>query len=282
MIVDQARAEGIYGVPPDDLAERAAGALQFSPLMPGSESLEAQADGSLAGMTMLAPPGTIERRYAIAHALRALARAPPDRARAQGQGRLAPRQGAEGFRLRGHRDRPPPSPDLRGRPARRARARRGIAEGAPRFLADLGLWSQPGDLQLEPRRSGQRVARRSICPPCRAGAPISAAASAYLSGPILASPEVQHLTLIDIDRRAVEAPAQSAGPPRRDPLGRRPRLRTRAWPRLDFVVMNPPFHDGGSEDRALGVRLHPPAAEMLHRAEPAGSSPTGTCPTRPR
>ena len=71
----QARAEGIYGTPPGDLAEEPVGAIQFSPVMPGSESLEAQTIGSLSGMLMLAPPGTIERRYAIAHALRARAAA---------------------------------------------------------------------------------------------------------------------------------------------------------------------------------------------------------------
>ena len=71
-VIVEARAEGIYGTPPDDLAEEPEGAIQFSPVMPGSESLETQANGSLSSMLMLAPPGTIERRYAIAHALRAL------------------------------------------------------------------------------------------------------------------------------------------------------------------------------------------------------------------
>jgi 16S rRNA (guanine1207-N2)-methyltransferase len=33
--------------------------------------------------------------------------------------------------------------------------------------------------------------------------------------------------------------------------------------------MNPPFHDGGSEDRALGVAFIQSAAQMLHRG--------GTC-----
>ncbi len=48
-------------------------AIQFSPLVPGAASLEAEPPESLASMTMLAPPGTLERRYAIALALRALA-----------------------------------------------------------------------------------------------------------------------------------------------------------------------------------------------------------------
>ena len=34
---------------------------------------------------------------------------------------------------------------------------------------------------------------------------------------------------------------------------------------LDFVVMNPPFHDGGAEDKALGVAFIEAAARMLAR-----------------
>ena len=65
-------ATGVYGLPPADLAEVPREAIQFSPLMPGAAALEKQAEGSLDAMTVLAPPGTIERRYALALALRAL------------------------------------------------------------------------------------------------------------------------------------------------------------------------------------------------------------------
>jgi 16S rRNA (guanine1207-N2)-methyltransferase len=34
---------------------------------------------------------------------------------------------------------------------------------------------------------------------------------------------------------------------------------------LDFVVMNPPFHDGGQEDRRLGQAFVRKAAEMLRK-----------------
>src|SRR3954471_7292875 len=64
---------GVYGTPPAELAEAPAGSTQFSPLMPGSGKLEDQTEGSLTTMTLLAPPGTVERRYTMALALRALA-----------------------------------------------------------------------------------------------------------------------------------------------------------------------------------------------------------------
>jgi 16S rRNA (guanine1207-N2)-methyltransferase len=34
---------------------------------------------------------------------------------------------------------------------------------------------------------------------------------------------------------------------------------------LDFVVMNPPFHDGGAEDRALGQAFIAAAAKALRK-----------------
>lgn len=64
--------EGVYGEPPRALAQAGAGAAQFSPLIPGAAALEEVAPESLAAMTMLAPPGAVERRRVLALALRAL------------------------------------------------------------------------------------------------------------------------------------------------------------------------------------------------------------------
>src|SRR6266702_4220136 len=67
----------VYGAPPAELAAVSAEPRQFSPLSPGAEALDSLASGSLDGLAMLAPPGTIERRYALAAALRALAPGAP-------------------------------------------------------------------------------------------------------------------------------------------------------------------------------------------------------------
>ena len=64
--------EGAYGSLASTPLSSEAEAIQFSPLIPGSHALERAEAGSLGTMTMLAPPGTVERRYAIAAALRAL------------------------------------------------------------------------------------------------------------------------------------------------------------------------------------------------------------------
>jgi 16S rRNA (guanine1207-N2)-methyltransferase len=61
-----AERTGVYGVPPAEVLELPVKAIQFSPLIPGASALELQGDGTLTSMTMLAPPGTLERRYAMA------------------------------------------------------------------------------------------------------------------------------------------------------------------------------------------------------------------------
>src|SRR4051812_974114 len=63
---------GVYGTPPKDLAPVPAGATQFSPLKVGAQALEELSPGSAASFAVLAPPGTLERRYVLALALRAL------------------------------------------------------------------------------------------------------------------------------------------------------------------------------------------------------------------
>src|SRR3954468_6555555 len=63
---------GVYGMPLAELLSLPGDAIQFSPLIPGARALEQQGENTLDSMTMLAPPGTLERRYAVALALRAL------------------------------------------------------------------------------------------------------------------------------------------------------------------------------------------------------------------
>src|SRR5207245_2471269 len=64
---------GVYGHPPQGLAAVPARAVQLSPLVPGAAALEDAPAGSFARLTIAAPPGTLERRFVLAHALRALA-----------------------------------------------------------------------------------------------------------------------------------------------------------------------------------------------------------------
>src|SRR3990167_6247384 len=65
-VTEQSLLFGVYGAQPREVVEPTAGAVQFSPLVPGAARLEDLAEGSLAGISLLAPPGTVERRYAMA------------------------------------------------------------------------------------------------------------------------------------------------------------------------------------------------------------------------
>jgi 16S rRNA (guanine1207-N2)-methyltransferase len=87
---------------------------------------------------------------------------------------------------------------------------------------------------------------------------------------VLRSEAVTRLELIDIDRRAIDAARCNVGDPRAAFSWRDLRIGEPAETgALDFVVMNPPFHDGGAEDRALGAAFLHRAAEML--------KPEGVC-----
>jgi 16S rRNA (guanine1207-N2)-methyltransferase len=55
---------------------------------------------------------------------------------------------------------------------------------------------------------------------------------------------------MDIDRRAVDCAQRNVTDPRAAFAWAD--VRREGLAGLDFVVMNPPFHDGGAEDKALG------------------------------
>ena len=83
-----------------------------------------------------------------------------------------------------------------------------------------------------------------------------------LSRTILRHPQVQHLVMLDIDRRATEMAGRNVEDSRAEIRWADVRGGVRL-DRLDFVVMNPPFHDGGAEDRSLGQSFIRKAAEVL-------------------
>jgi 16S rRNA (guanine1207-N2)-methyltransferase len=79
----------------------------------------------------------------------------------------------------------------------------------------------------------------------------------------LASDRVSSLILVDTDRRALEAARRNLTDPRASFRWADLRAPDSALRDLDFVIMNPPFHDGGIEDRNLGQAFIRRAAEAL-------------------
>jgi 16S rRNA (guanine1207-N2)-methyltransferase len=257
---------GVYGAPPSDLAAVPRDAVQLSPLIPGSASLDNQPEASLDAVTMLAPPGTLERRYALALALRALkaggvlcALAPKDK----GGTRL--RKEIEGFGCtvedisrRHHRI------VTARRPAQLTGLDEALADGGPRLSDDLKVWTQPGVFSWDRLDPGTILLIEHLPRLTGRGADFGCGLG-FLSHAVLTSPAVEQLTLIDIDRRAVECAQHNIADTRARFLWGDVRDHHPDLSDLDFVVMNAPFHDAGQEERGLALRFVQRAAEALHK-----------------
>lgn len=256
----------LYGAPAPGLVEVPKGAVQLSPLIPGSAGIAALPDGSAESALILAPPGTLERDYVLAQALRALkpgaplvAFAPKDR----GGSRL--KKTLEGFGCR-------VSEDARKhhrfcsviRPAEPAGLAEAIAAGAPRIVPALGLWSQPGVFSWDRPDPGSVRLLELLPELSGAGADLGCGIG-LLAQAILRSPKVASLVCADLDGRAVECARHNLDDPRVQVLWADLRRPLEGVSGLDFVVMNPPFHDGGAEDRALGQAFIATAAAMLRK-----------------
>ncbi|MGV7031428.1 class I SAM-dependent methyltransferase [Methylobacterium symbioticum] len=254
----------LYGQPPAELIDMPADAVQVSPLIPGSARLEDAVPESLDAAILLAPPGTLERRYALALALQALrpggrlvALAPKDR----GGSRLAKELAGFGCA---------PADEARrhhricsvARPEHLAGIAPALADGAPRHVDNLALCTQPGIFSWDRLDPGSALLLSVLPPLAGRGADLGCGLG-ILARAVLATPSVTGLTLIDIDRRAVEMARRNVADARATIAWADLRAPHPDLARLDFVVMNPPFHDGGAEDRALGQGFVARAAEAL-------------------
>jgi 16S rRNA (guanine1207-N2)-methyltransferase len=267
----QSITSAVYGRIEQTLVDLPRDVVQVSPLIPGSERLEDQPDDSLDYAAIAAPPGVLERRFALGHALRALvsggrllALAPKDK----GGTRIAAELRSFGCTVaeasrRHHRI------CEAERPARRVATDEAIAAGGPCVPPSLGLWSQPGIFSWDRPDPGSVALLRRLPPLAGKGADFGCGVG-LLARAVLANPQVSALHLVDVDRRAIDAA-------RRNVDDRRAAfawfdLRAGGPPQaqgLDFVVMNPPFHDGRAEDKTLG--------ETFIRRAAASLRPGGVC-----
>ena len=257
---------GVYGKPPADVADTPPEAIQFSPLTPGAPALERQAEASLASMTMLAPPGTLERRYAMALALRAVAPggaftvlAPKDK----GGTRLRKELEVFGCTVeetarRHHRI------AVCTRPSALNGTDEALSNGAPRLVEDLGLWSQPGVFSWDRIDPGTALLLQHLPSFSGRGADFGCGLG-LLAHAVLQSAKVTQLTLVDIDRRAIECAQHNIADARAQFRWTDARDADPELSALDFVVMNAPFHDAGAEDKTLALSFVKRAAEVLRK-----------------
>jgi len=255
---------GVYGTPPAELLSPPAGAIQFSPLVPGARTLEPQGENTLASMTMLAPPGTLERRYAMALALRAVVPGGAFRVLApnhQGGTRLRKEMQAFGCMVeetarRHHRI------VVCTRPATLTGVDEALANGGPRLIEELGVWSQPGVFSWDRVDPGTALLLDHLPALSGCGADFGCGVG-ILSRAVLASAKVEEATLIDIDRRAVECAQRNIADARAAFRWADVRDGVPGLTALDFIVMNAPFHDAGTEDRTIPLSFVKRAAEAL-------------------
>jgi len=254
----------LYGRPPV-VFDPPAGAVQTSPLIPGSTALEDVAEGSADAAMIYAPPGVLERRYTLALALRALkvgGRLDVMALKDKGGSRLKKELTAFGVEVgetaKAHHRR-----CIVVKPATMAGIDEAITDGAARIVPGLEAWSQPGVFAWDRIDAGSALLAAHMPALKGAGADLGCGYGA-LATVALRSPAVISLRLIDLDRRAIEAARKNVEDARVSfewadvrTLG--------ADGELNFVISNPPFHDGGAEDRRLGQAFIRKAAELLKK-----------------
>lgn len=256
----------LYGSPAPSLVDVPTGATQVSPLVPGALDLAAIADASVERAVVLAPGAVLERDYVLAQTLRALepggsllAFAPKDK----GGARL--KKTLEGFGCAVVEDaRKHHRFCSVTRPADPTGLDAAIAAGAPRIVPGLNAWSQPGVFSWDRLDPGSARLIQHLPTLSGHGADLGCGVG-LLAARVLASPAVTSLACLDIDRRAVGCAEHNLDDPRATIRWADVRQWDDSLIGLDFVVMNPPFHDGGTEDRDLGVAFVRTAARMLRR-----------------
>ena len=258
--------ENVYGMPPPELVTVAGNATQFSPLMPGAQCLGAVARGSLNGIALLAPAAVAERRYVIAQALRALSPgaqlvvlAPKNK----GGSRIAQDLKALGCTFNETAKRHYRICTTSGAGDDTA-IEAALAAGKAQYVDALGLWSQPGVFSWNRIDPGSALLLGHLPPLVGRGADLGCGIG-VLARAVLALPKVTHLTLIDIDRRAVALSQRNLGliDDNRVALHWADARTFAPLSGLDFVVMNPPFHEGGVENQSLGQQFIQRAASAL-------------------
>ncbi|WP_296165879.1 methyltransferase [uncultured Brevundimonas sp.] len=277
----------LYGRPPA-VFDPPGSATQVSPLIPGSASLEDVEPGSVDDIMIYAPPGVLERRYTLALALRALkpggrldVMAPKDKGGSRLKKELEALGVTVGETAKAHHRR-----CVVTSPETATGLDAAIAAGAMRLVPwdeqsepGEGFWSQPGMFSWDrvdagTNRLGEYFAENGGVDLGfkGAGADLGCGWGALTDAVLMSDSRVSSMRLIDVDRRAIRAAKQYIGDREAHFAGTAQISYQWADVRLldenadlDFIVTNPPFHDGGAEDKRLGQAFIRKTSGMLKK-----------------
>ncbi len=260
-----ATSTALYGQADHDLAPSASDAVQLSPFAPGATDIAAVADESFNAVTVRAPAGAVERRFVLAQALRILtpggrltAFAPKDRGGLRMKKELQALGGEVGESARRHN-----RICVVIKPAQITGLDEAIKAGAPRQISENGLWTQPGVFSWDRLDAGTNALLQVLPEFSGAGADFGSGIG-LLALNVLASSKVTKLTLVELDNRALEVSKRNVTDPRADFVWGD--VRQTELKDLDFIVSNPPFHEGGGEDKTLGQAFIRSAAGALRKS----------------
>ena len=134
--------------------------------------------------------------------------------------------------------------------------------GAPQISPTLRLWTQPGVFSWDRVDPGTSLLLEHLAGLAGRGADRGCGVG-VLALRALENPALITLACIDNDRRAIGAARRNIADERAQLLHADLRGPASGLEGLDFVVMNPPFHEGGHEDRGLGLAFISAAAAIL-------------------
>ncbi len=255
---------GLYGRVPHGLLAVPEHAFQCSPGVPGARLLTDLQSGSLDQLIVHAPPSTLERRHVVALALQALRPGAPltvFAANRKGGTRLAKELAGFGCAAS-------TSPKRHHQIVDTIRAgevcgiEQAVAQGEARFIAALGLFSQPGLFSWDRADPGSLLLLRHLPPLTGRGADLGCGYG-LLAHHLRETANATELFLVDIDKRALDVAGRNVCGDGVTTIWADVRTAVNLPQHLDFIVMNPPFHDGGKEDRGLGDAFIRRAAQML-------------------
>ncbi len=206
---------------------------------------------------MAAPPGTLERRYALALSLLALSPGAPFTVMApkeKGGSRIAKELETFGCSVdatsRRHQRICQTTCPVTFEADAQACIDAAVTAGGLRFVDDLDLWTQPGVFSWDRIDPGTALLL-SVLPSFTGRGADLGCGLGVIARAVFAGTHVTHMDLVDIDRRAIAAVRRNITDTRA--TFHWADVRTTADLKdLDFVVTNPPFHDSGREDKALG------------------------------